>query len=434
MKKTIFYFSLMLLFIALHSCSSSDDATGKGNGNTNTIAEEINPAKTFYANNGGTFKFRLYQFPPTEGDNNNNNYHTAEIYKIIDDNGKFSTFAKYAVPSIGLLSYGAVLNCQGDFNADSNTNKVGFQNSSAFDDFEIDTNYTRLISYNSTSGAHGSYGFAGTRIYVHSPTFFSGAISASSNQGYMHTINHANFMLSVGYNSNYGRPMLYRYNPSNFSWIGDVVTQMDYVAGSNVNIPMTNDASKVGNTDKVYWAWLSYTSNLSNGKINIISYNGSAFSNVTSLDGIGSIGTGWTSVNTITLHKNPNNLNNPYMVVRRYNSDILDIYKFNGTAIETVKTGVTLPSTITLLPGDTNRIFKDIVFSGNNIYLISGKDKSLYKLSGSSFVIEKPNLTIGDDRISALESTPNGILISIVKTIPSKPLNKIVSDVVFISN
>lgn len=430
MKRCLILLVLSNLFL-FSSCSSD---SSEDSSNSSTIAQEIDPAKTFYANNGGTFKFRLYQFPPTEGDNNNYNYHTAEVYKIIDDNGVFSTFAKYTVPSISLLSYGAVLNCQGDFNTTSSTNKVGFQNSSANDDFEIDTNYTRLISYNSTSGAHGSYGFEGTRIYVHSPTFFSGAISASSNQGYMHTINHANFMLSVGYNSNYGKPMLYRYNPSNFSWVGEVVTQMDYVAGSNTNIPMTNDASKVGTTDKVYWAWLSYTSNLSNGKINIISYNGSTFSNVTSLDGIGSIGSGWSSVNTITLHKNPNNVNNPFMVVRRSNSDILDIYKFNGTAIEVVKTGVSLPSTITLLPGDTNRVYKDLVFSGSNIYLISGRDKNLYKLSGSSFVIEKPNLTVTDDRISALESTPNGVLISIVKTIPSTPLAKIVSDVVLIPN
>jgi hypothetical protein len=134
------------------------------------------------------------------------------------------------------------------------------------------------------------------------------------------------------------------------------------------------------------------------------------------------------------LHKNPTNLNHPYIVVRRNNSDILDIYKFNGTAIEVVKTGVNLPATITLLPGDTYRVIKDIVFSGNNIYLISGKDKNLYKLSGSTFVIEKPNLTLTDDRISALESTPNGILISIVKTIPSTPLAKIVSDIVMIPN
>lgn len=427
MKSYIILFSILLF----SSCSS--DSTDSSS-NSNTIDQEINPAKIFYANNGGTFKLRLYQFPPTEGNSDNYNYHTAEIYKIIDDNGKFSTFAKYTVPTINLLSYGANLNCQGDFNSADSANKVGFQNSSANDDFEIDTNFTRLISYNSSSGAHGSYGFAGTRIYVHSPTFYSGAISASSNQGYMHTIHHANFMLSVGYNSNYGKPMLYRYNPSNYSWIGDLVTPMDYVNGSNINIPMTNDASKVGNTDKVYWAWLSYTTNLSNGKINIINYNGSTFSNVTSLDGIGSIGTGWSSLNTITLHKNPNNLNNPYMVVRHYNSDILDIYKFNGTAIEVVKTGITLPSSITLLPGDTTRVIKDIVFSGSNIYLISGKDKNLYKLSGSSFVIEKPNLTVSDDRISALESTPNGVLISIVKTIPSTPLSKIVSDVVFISN
>jgi hypothetical protein len=187
-------------------------------------------------------------------------------------------------------------------------------------------------------------------------------------------------------------------------------------------------------SDKVYWAWLSYTSNLSNGKINIISYNGSTFSDVSSLAGIGSIGSGWAAVDIVTLHKNPNNLNNPYMVVRRNNSDILDIYKFNGTAIEVVKTGLNLPSTITLLPGDTYRVIKDIVFSGSNIYLISGKDKNLYKLSGSSFVIEKPNLTLTDDRISALESTPNGILISIVKTIPSTPLTKIVSDIVLIPN
>lgn len=432
--KKIVILSIVASFTLLSSCSS--DASGDGSSNGNTINQELNPAKTFYANNGATFKFRLYNFPPTEGDTNNNNYHTAEIYKIIDDNGIFSTFAKYTVPSISLVSYGAVLNCQGDFNAASTTNKVGFQNASAYDDFEIDTNYTRLISYNSSSGAHGSYGFTGTRIYVHNPTFFSGAISASSNQGYMHTINHSNFMLSMGLNSNYGKPTFYQYIPSTLSWTGTIVSAMDYVQGSGVNIPTTNDASKVGNSDKVYWAWLSYTTNASNGKINIISYNGTSFSAVTSLDGIGSIGPDLSTYNkhTITLHKNPDNLNNPYMVVRRYNSDILDIYKFTGTTIEVVKTGVTLPSTITLLPGDTNRVYKDIVFSGSNIYLISGKDKNLYKLSGSNFVIEKPSLTIGDDRISALESTPNGILVSIVKTIPSTPLTKVVSDVVFISN
>lgn len=425
-----FILTIVLGFL-VYSCTSSEEINKK---NKSTIAQEINPAKTFYSNNGGTFKFRLYHWPPTEGDKNNNNFHAAEVYKIIDDKGIFSIFAKGSVPAISLVSYSAVLNCKGDYNTTESTNIVGIQNISANDDYEIDTDYTRLISYNSTSGSHGAYGFAGTRIYVHSPIFFSGAVSASANQGYMHTINHANFMLSMGLNSNYGKPMLYRYNPTNYTWLGDLVTQMDYVSGSGINIPATNDASKAGNTDKVFWTWLSYTTNTSNGKINIISYNGNAFSSITSFDGIGSIGLNNNSINTITLHKNPTNLNNPYMVVRRFNSDILDIYKFTGSDIEIVKKGIILPSSISILPGYSNRTYKDIVFSGNNVFLISGKDKNLYKLSGSTFEIVNPNITETDDRISALESTPEGILISIVKTIPSTPLTKIVSDIVFISN
>lgn len=429
------YFTLLIGFLfILSGCSSSSDSD-TGSSNSGTIAKEINPAKNFYSSQGATFKFRLYHFSPTEGDNNNNNYHTAEIYKIIDDNGIFSTIAKYKVPAIDLVSYGAVLNCQGDFNTTSATNKVFIQSSSANDDFEIDTNNTRLVSYHYTAGSHGAYGFSGSQVFVHNP-YIQGALSASANQGYMHTINHSNFMLSMGLNSNYGKPMFYQYIPSTYTWSGTLVTQMDYVQGSGINIPTTNDASKVGNSDKVFWAWLSYTTSAANGKINIISYNGSTFSTVTSLDGIGSIGPNLSTynINSIRLYKNPNNLANPYMVVRRYNTEILDIYKFTGTAIEVVKTGITLPSTIALQQSYSLRTFKDIVFTGSNIYLISGYDKNLYKLSGSNFVIDRPNLTVGDERISALESTPNGILISVVKTIPSTPLAKVVSDVVLIPN
>ena len=137
---------------------------------------------------------------------------------------------------------------------------------------------------------------------------------------------------------------------------------------------------------------------------------------------------------SITLCKNPNNLNQPYMVVRRSNTDILNIYKFTGTAIEVVKTGVTLPSAIALFPGNTIRLFKEIKFTGNNVYLITGIDKNLYKLSGSTFAIEKPNLTLADEKISAIESTSNGILISVVKEVASKPLPKTVSDVVLLPN
>ena len=341
------------------------------------------------------------------------------------------------MPAIDLVSYGATLNCQGDFNSPTIKNNVLIQPLSAFDDFEIDKNFTRLVSYNYSGGSRGAYGFSGARIYVHNPTYFSEAISASANQGYMHTLSDSNFMLSMGLNSNVGKPMFYQYNPSTYTWTGTVVPQMDYVQGSGVNIPTTNDASKAGNSDKVFWAWLSFTSTPDNGKINIISFNyASGFSIVTSLGSIGSIGIGLSMEykHTITLCKNPNNLNNPYMVVRRYNTDILDIYKFTGTAIEVVKTGVTLPSSISLLPGNTIRIFKEIKFTGNNVYLITGFDKNLYKLSGSTFVIDKPNVTLEEDRISAIESTSEGILMSVVKEVDSKPLPKVVSDVVFIPN
>ncbi len=405
-----------------------------------TITEELDPAKSFYASNGASFKYRIYQSPPTEGSTENFNFNTAETFKIIDNQGIFSVLSKYSIPSISMVGYGVILNCRGDYNKPDSTNGVTIYKSQydevpTYDEYEIDINNTRLLTYNSTSGRHGEFGFDNTKIYVNNPVFFQGAISKSSIRGYMHTLNHSNFMLSMGYNSNSGSPTLYRYNPANFSWLEDVVTQIEYVPGSNTNIPLTNDASKVGNSDKVFWAWLSYTTNLTNGKINIISYNGSTFSGVTSLGNIGSIGTGLSSVSTITLYKNPTNLNNPYMVVGHKDSEIIDIYKFNGTAIEIVKSGIKIPSTIALLPGDSKRVIKDIAFlGGNNVYIISGNDKNLYKLSGNSFVIEKPNLTVTDDRISALESTSNGILISIVKTIPSKPLPKIVSDVVFIAD
>jgi len=426
----------LVSLVLLTSCSSdlsSDNNTNSGS----TVAQEINPVKDFYSSNGAIFKYRLYNFTPTEGNTNNNNFHTAEIYKIIEEAGVFSVMAKFTLPAIDLVSYGAILNCQGDFNSPAINNYVLIQPSSAFDDFEIDNNFTRLISYNFSGGARGSYGFSGARIYVHNPTYFGGAISASANQGYMHTLTDSNFMLSMGLNSNAGKPTFYQYNPSTYTWTGTVVPQMDYVQGSGINIPTTNDASKAGNTDKVFWTWLSFTSTPDNGKINIISFNyTNGFSNVTTLSSIGSIGTGLSMEykHTITLHKNPNNLNNPYMVVRRYNTDILDIYKFTGTAIEVLKTGVILPSSISLLPGNTTRLFKEIKFTGNNVYLITGFDKNLYKLSGSTFIIDKPNVTLEEERISAIESTKEGILVSVVKEVDSKPLPKVVSDVVFIPN
>jgi hypothetical protein len=201
------------------------------------------------------------------------------------------------------------------------------------------------------------------------------------------------------------------------------------------NLPTTNHASKVGNTDKIFWAYLSFDNSPDNGKINIISYDGAAFSALTTKTGIGSVGTTLSMEykHSVQLYKNPNNLNNPYIVVRRYNTDIFDIYKFTGSAIETVVTGVSIPSEIPITSG-TTRQFKDLAFSGNTIYLISGKDKNLYKLSGNAFVTHKASLFQTGERISAMESSSTGILISVAKTLNTTPQPKTVSDVILIPN
>lgn len=417
-----------LLFLV--SCTTPEDEDMGGTSGS-TIAQEINPTKSFYSSAGATFKFRLYNFPPTEGETDNYNNHAAYIDKIIDDNGFVSIVADYW--NLAFSGPGAVLDCKGDYISPQTSTVVGLQKKHFTDDFEI-LDKTRLVSYNSTGGSHGSYGFIGQTVYVHNPVYFQGAISSSSIQGYMCTLNDRNFMLSMGYNSNYGHPMLYNYIPSNYTWAGEVVPAMDFVQGSGVNLPATNDASKAGNADKVFWAWLSYTTNQDNGKINIISYNGSSFSAATSLGGIGRIGQGQSIYShSVTLHKNPDNLNNPYMVVKHYDSDVLDIYKFTGSAIEIVKTGVALPASIPVISG-TLRTFKEIKFSGSNVYLITGRDKNLYKLSGATFVIDKADLIADGEYISAIESATNGLLISVVKTLSTKPQPKTVSDVVLIPN
>ncbi len=428
--KKLPYTCLAIILLFLVSCSISEDEEIGGTTGS-TIAQEIDPAKSFYSSAGATYKFRLYNMPPTEGETSNNNNQAASIDKIIDDNGLISIVADYW--NLAFSGPGAVINCQGDYISSQSSTAIVLQKSHFTDDFEI-LDKTRLVSYHPTGGSHGSYGFTGLQVFVHNPVYFSGAVSASSNQGYMFTISDRNFMLSMGLNSNYGHPMLYNYIPTTYTWAGSAVTAMDYVQGSGVNIPATNDASKVGNPDKVFWAWLSYNTNQDNGKINIISYNGTTFSNVTTLGNIGRIGQGLSMYShSITLHKNPNNLTNPYIVVRHYDADILDIYKFTGSAIEVVKTGVTLPNSIPIISG-TLRTYKEIKFTGNNVYLITGKDKNLYKLSGSTFSIDKANLTLNGEYISAIESTSGGLLMSVVKTLLTKPQPKTVSDVILISN
>ena len=111
-----------LLFLI--SCSTSEDEEVGGT-TDGTIAKEIDPAKSFYSSAGATFKFRLYNFPPTDGNASNNNNHAASIDKIIDDNGFISVVADYW--NLAFSGPGAVLNCQGDYISAQTSTAVGLQ-------------------------------------------------------------------------------------------------------------------------------------------------------------------------------------------------------------------------------------------------------------------------------------------------------------------
>ncbi|MDD5151819.1 MAG: hypothetical protein PHC28_15295, partial [Flavobacterium sp.] len=122
-----FYSTLLATLIVFFSSCSSEDSSGNEGSSSGTIAQEIDPAKSFYTANGGTFKFRLYYYPPTEGNTANNNNQAAEINKIIDNNGSISVTAKYTLFAQSMQSYGAVINCQGDFVSPQSSTALGLQ-------------------------------------------------------------------------------------------------------------------------------------------------------------------------------------------------------------------------------------------------------------------------------------------------------------------
>ena len=147
--QSLFPIAALLILV---SCSTPQDEDMEGT-TTGTIAQEIQPAKSFYSSAGATFKFRLYNFPPTEGNESNNNNHSASIHKIIDNNGFISVIADYW--NLAFSGPGAVLNCLGDYVSAQTSTAVGLQKKHFTDDFEILDN-TRLVSYSSTGGSHGS--------------------------------------------------------------------------------------------------------------------------------------------------------------------------------------------------------------------------------------------------------------------------------------
>lgn len=406
-------FIFLTFFFAFTSCKSPNDVIDSNN--------ELKSTINSYASQGGTFKFRIQRFET--GMTNNYNNQIAETYRLLEENGKVVAIGQTTVPTIHEQGYFGLI-------YDSDGNKIamgsGLITSGNYnDDFEIMPN-NDLISYHYYYGSPGGV----EASYVnHTQSTDNTVFSGWNNAGYLYQINNQFFLLSMGANSNYGHPMIYKYDASTIKWTGTSVESMDYVQGSTTNLPTVNHASKVGNNDKVYWAYLNYDGTRANGKINILSYDGTNFSTRYTLP-IGVIGEGSNIYNMsgIKLYKNPDNTNQPYMVVRRYNEDILDIYKFTGSAIQIVKTGVNIPK-------DTNGAvnYRYLCFTGNNVYMITGTDSILYKLNGTSFTSVSTSL-INNNQLTAIESIKGGLLLALTVRVESTPEPKTVSDIVQISN
>ena len=84
------------------------------------------------------------------------------IYKIIDDNGFVSIIADYW--NLAFSGPGAVLDCKGDYISPQTSTAVVLQKKHFTDDFEI-LDKTRLVSYNSTGGAHGAVSYTHLDVY-----------------------------------------------------------------------------------------------------------------------------------------------------------------------------------------------------------------------------------------------------------------------------
>ena len=76
---------------------------------------------------------------------------------------------------------------------------------------------------------------------------------------------------------------------------------------------------------------------------------------------------------------------------------------------------------------------RDLVFTGSNIYLCTGYDKNLYKLSGNAFVNAAQEL-LGANKVSAIESGAGGLYVSVETVVQTGTNIRVVSDVIYIKN
>jgi hypothetical protein len=430
-------FKYIFLFLALMgsiaSCdliSGGDDSTDDTSGGSSSgdqLAKEVAEAKAFYTKAGAQFKFRSFAF---NGDLNNR--HEMNFKKIFEKNGQISYISE-TFTSFGGTNWVYKIGATGDLvlehSISGNFLHPKFEN-------EINSE-NQLISFNYGNDAtsHGGYGNSKGILHNHSLQKYQILYMNQTEQGYMTQLKGKTFVLSMGLNSNTGWPSLYTHvpgtTPAQDKW---ELKDLDFMRKTGINF--TNDVSKAGNSNKVFWTWISYDAlNTTNGKLHVLTFDGSNFSTITSKS-IGQVGEtlSMEKKHMPILYRNPNNLDQPYIVVRRYNNlNIFDVYKYTGSAIEPVVEGVTLPSTLPSTNG-TVRDFKEMTFAGSNLYLINGFDNKLYKLKGKDWQEVGAPLMTGENRITAIEGAADGLYVGIAYQLQVGNIVRVAADMVFLKN
>ncbi|MCL9808735.1 hypothetical protein [Flavobacterium luminosum] len=408
MKKG-FYFAGLLVLLSCSPEAGSEIEGGEGNSNSTSV-QETQQAKQFYHSKGVQFKFRSY----CRLDDNNNN-HGSTIFQLIEEDSKIAFLAHNSVYAISLQSYNFMTNVQGEIATPATASSSGLVLDLKGDFYVNEANQLTSISYENPYGM-GAIGEGTAKFINHSLNTNNGPYSPLAS-GYMFYLGNTFYMLSAGLNSNSGAPSLYTRNNTTSTWSSQLVP--GFVLDTNNNY-CTSHILKVGNT--VYWSWINYDTSLDNGKMNIISFDGTNFSSVTTLTGIGTVGlSGIDRKNTVFLTENSATPNQPFIVMKRYGTATYDIFKFTGSAITSVV------SNITVTPG-----FKDIAIVNDVIYILCN-DEKLYKVSGSSLIATNFS-AIGSEAVTAIEPTTSGLLVAIHKYINSTPQPKDVSDVILIPN
>ncbi len=429
------YIFISLFFLAtVTSCDllkGGDDNTGDTGGGTTSgaeqLAKEVAEAKSFYTKQGVQFKLRSYAF---NGDLNN--AHEMYFRKIFEKNGKIS-FLGQSVTPFGGTTFNYKINATGDLVLDP---IIGGNQLNPANENEINAEDQFVVyQYGSGPATHGGYGNSRGVMHNLSTQKIQQTPMNTTDQGYLLNLKGKSYVFSMGLNSNTGFPSLYTFVPG-VPPVADKWEFTDLPTFKNVGINFTNDASKAGNPNKAFWTWVSYDAvNTTNGKLHCVSFDGSNFSAITS-KAIGQVGEtlSMEKKHMPVLYKNPNNLEQPYIVIRRWNNrNIIDIYKYAGSSIETVAEGVALPSTLPASDGVT-RDYKEIAFTGSNVYMIARSDKRLYRLKGKEWEVLGQNYLTLDNTFTAIEGGADGLWIGLTMVLEKDAPKRIVADLIFLKN